>query len=87
MDGLKPGRVVYYQDVEDVVTPGIVTRVHDAERGLINIATFPDKADEPSEVVERKTSVLFDGSEKPAAGTWHWMFDGQQKRYDATVPH
>lgn len=30
------------------------------------------------------TSVPFD--EVKAPGTWHWMFDGQQKRYDpATV--
>lgn len=85
MDGLKPGRIVYYQDYDGTVVPGMVTRVHDQDSGTINIATFPDRADAPSEVVERKGSVPFDGSDTPKPYTWHWMFDGQQTRYDPTA--
>ncbi len=80
MDGLKPGRVVYYRNSQGDDVPGLVTRVHSQESGTINLVIFPDYPNAPSEVVERKSSIPFEAT-GATPFTWHWMFDGQDIRY------
>lgn len=80
MDGLKRGRVVYFRDSERDALVGhvaIVTHVANETTGRINCYLLPDGVYnvEP----ELKMDVLF--SEEAQPGTWHWMFDGQQTRY------
>lgn len=118
MDGLKPGRIVYFvfdeQSVAEVmrrrttgksisdrmketpvawpvgaqahignnvavgdVYPAMVVRVWDQSSGNANLKVMLDGSDD-----YWATSVVFDADK--AARTWHWMFEGQSNRYDAS---
>lgn len=55
------------------VLPAMVLRVW-GESGCSNLKVQLDGSDE-----YWATSISFDEAKVP--GTWHWMFDGQQKRY------
>lgn len=91
MDGLKPGRIVYFVfsafDAEQIksgnrykegdIAPAMVVRTWSYD-GCCNLKVMLDGPD-----TLWATSVLF--SEAKGPHTWHWMFDGQQKRYDPTV--
>ena len=113
MEGLKPGRIVYFvfgesaaaevmrrrttaasiaerikvvkwpvgaqahigNDVKSGdILPAIVLRVW-GDSGCSNLKVMLDGSDE-----YWATSVNFDETKQP--GTWHWMFEGQDKRYD-----
>lgn len=65
------GNMVYDRDV----LPAMVVRVVDIER--VNLKVMLDGTD-----VYWATSVAFSPEKVP--GTWHWMFEGQNTRYDAT---
>ena len=116
MEGLKPGRIVYFvfdgQGADEVnrrrttgasiadritasawpvgaqahigspvrhgdVLPAMVVRVHDHHS--VNLRVMLDGTD-----VYWATSVAFDPAKRPRS--WHWMFEGQSTRYDATTP-
>ena len=120
MEGLKPGRIVYYvlsdQDCQEItrrrttsksiadriangaqgaqwplgaqahignpVQPGdeclaMVLWVHAQEIGRVNLKVMLDGTDEL-----RARSVYY--SIDPVRGTWHWLFEGQAGRYDAS---
>jgi hypothetical protein len=99
MDGLVPGRVVYFvfshADVENVrqhrrmtmdvgnevkpgdICPAIVTRVLDPADGLINCKVQLDGDD-----TYWATSVKYVRAETPTPHSFHWMFAGQDKRYE-----
>ena len=118
MDGLKPGRIVYFvfdeQSAAEVnrrrtngkaisdrmktdpptwptgaqahignevsagdVYPAMVLRVWGQESGCSNLKVMLDGNDD-----FWATSINFDETKVPH--TWHWMFEGQAKRYDAT---
>lgn len=55
------------------ILPAMVLRVW-GESGCSNLKVQLDGSDE-----FWATSISFDETKAP--GTWHWMFDGQQKRY------
>lgn len=55
------------------IYPAMVLRVW-GESGCSNLKVQLDGSDE-----YWATSISFDEAKAP--GTWHWMFDGQQKRY------
>ena len=119
MEGLKPGRIVYFvfseQHAAEVmrrrtnsasiadrlkdgvwpagaqahignevnageIYPAMVLRVWSDESGCSNLKVMLDGSDE-----YWATSISYDASKKP--GTWHWMFEGQAGRYDATKAH
>lgn len=121
MDGLKPGRIVYFvfdeQRAAEVnrrrtngasiadrmkadpptwpagaqahignevhagdIYPAMVVRVWSQTSGCSNLKVNLDGSDD-----FWATSINHDRAGTP--GTWQWMFDGQEKRYDATVPH
>lgn len=101
MEGLVAGRIVYYvfdQGAVDRVHydrqmagqfghplkpgdvyPAMVVRVLDGDAGLVNLTVMLDGPD------------TFWATSVPSAlmpeshGTWHWMFPGQDRRYDATA--
>jgi hypothetical protein len=123
MEGLKPGRIVYFvfdkKAVDEVnrrrtteesvkdrmransreqwprgaqahigntttvleIAPAIVTRVVDEPDGRgperVNLKVMLDGSDN-----YWVTNVSFDSNKQP--GTWHWMFEGQATRYDAS---
>jgi hypothetical protein len=63
--------------------PAIVTCVHVPSPSFgnaINCKAFLDGSDE-----YWARNVPYDADGKD--GTWHWMFPGQDTRYDATKPH
>ncbi len=130
MDGLKPGRIVYYvlgaTDVAEItrrrttahsiaermkiqisqvecvtpllawpagaqahmgnevkegdIYPAMIVRVWGQDSGCSNLRVILDGTDE-----YWSTSRNFNADGSPAS--WHWMFDGQATRYDATKPH
>ena len=59
------------------IYPAMVLRVW-GESGCSNLKVMLDGSDE-----YWATSINFDAAK--AQGSWHWMFDGQQKRYDPTA--
>lgn len=60
------------------ICPAMVLKAwHDVE-GVSNLKVMLDGSDE-----YWATSIPFDAAKTP--GTWHWMFEGQQTRYDASV--
>ena len=120
MEGLKPGRIVYFvfneQSAAEVmrrrttaaaisermraippawpagaqahignsvkagdIYPAMVLRVW-GESGCSNLRVFLDGSDD-----YWTTSINHDPEK--AQFTWHWMFDGQSTRYDATKQH
>jgi hypothetical protein len=86
MEGLKTGRMVYYvaygtpggEFPAGVERAAIVTEVN--EDG----ATIGLCAVNPTGLFFNR-NVKFDKGGAP--GTWHWMFEGQNTRYDATKTH
>ncbi len=62
------------------VAPAMVAKVWSAE-GTCNLKVILDGADE-----YWATSVVYSADEA-VPRTWHWMFEGQAQRYDATLPH
>lgn len=78
MDGLKPGRIVYYRDTNGLVHPSMVTRVWDAERGTINCSSIVDG----SASLYLRSSVPHDQS-GALDHSWSWMYDGQATRGEA----
>lgn len=103
MEGLKPGRIVYFtfdeftakQVDESIaalkagnhyragdVAPAMITRVWDQASGCVNLKVILDGPDSLW-----VTSVMFEGStETKTPRTWHWMFDGQNTRYNPNQP-
>ena len=116
MEGLKPGRIVYFvfdeQSAGDVnrryqharehrkehedrangvqlhignpvaagdICPAMVLRVW-GDSGCSNLKVMLDGTDD-----FWATSVNYDEAKGPR--TWHWMFEGQAGRYDATKTH
>lgn len=113
MDGVKPGRIVYYVFSESAaaevmrrrttavsiaerikvvkwplgaqahigndvkagdILPAMVLRVW-GDSGCSNLKVMLDGSDE-----YWATSVSYDADQRP--GSWHWMFPGQDTRYD-----
>jgi hypothetical protein len=60
------------------ILPAMVLRVL-GESGCSNLKVQLDGADE-----FWATSISYDAAKTP--GTWHWMFDGQQRSYQAPTP-
>jgi hypothetical protein len=61
------------------ILPAMVLKVW-SESGCSNLKVMLDGSDE-----FWATSISYDATKAP--GTWHWMFEGQQKRYTpGTVP-
>jgi hypothetical protein len=75
LDGLTVGRIVHYRAIDategddgvEVCHAAIVTRVLDAEGGLIDLTAFRPGDEAPSPV----SHVRHDDETKPA-DTWHW---------------
>lgn len=65
------GRPVTPGDVQ----PAMVVRVHDGAIGEVNLKVFLDGTDD-----YWATDVKF--SEVGGGHTWHWMFEGQNTRYN-----
>lgn len=62
------------------ILPALVVQTWGAESTSINLKVMLDGPD-----TYWATSIPYDAAKTP--GTWHWMFDGQQKRYTpGTVP-
>jgi len=59
--------VLYVHRMTLASVPRIVTKVHDQELGIIDIALAP-RSGERGKPIER---VSYDGSEKPAFNTWY----------------
>lgn len=78
MEGLKPGRIVYYRDSEGHIHPSMVTAIHNQETGLINCAAIVDGS---SSVWPHKT-VPYDAS-RQQPHSWAWMYEGQATRGEA----
>jgi len=104
MEGLKPGRMVYYvafgtpggEYPAGVERAAIVTEVPEIGKGGPAYADCQviDGAGTQTTVglcVVNPTGLFFRQGVKyddgKAPGTWHWMFEGQAGRYDATKPH
>ena len=86
MEGLKAGRMVYYVAYG---TPG-----GEYPAGVDRAAIVTEVQADGSTIgccVVNPTGLFFNRNipydEAKAPGTWHWMFDGQATRYDATKPH
>lgn len=84
MDGLKPGRIVYFRHRDGGESPAMVVKVWSAD-GTVNLYVFPDGSNDrkayggPGDRVGWETSVPFSETDLPFS--WHWMFEGQQVRY------
>ncbi len=75
MEGLKPGRIVYYtQDGVDI--PAMVVKVW-IETAMVNLTTFYEDG-------RRGFESLVPYSTDKAEGSWHWMYEGQATRGEAT---
>jgi hypothetical protein len=61
------------------ICPAMVLKVWSTDSGCSNLKVMLDGSDE-----YWATSVNFDATKAP--GTWHWMFDGQATRYEASKP-
>lgn len=83
MEGLKTGRMVYYTAYG---TPG-----GEYPAGVERAAVITEVAPAGTDVglcIFNPTGLFFTRGvkydENKAPGTWHWMFEGQNVRYDAT---
>ncbi len=56
------------------ICPAMVVSVLDVTAGAVNLKVLLDGTDD-----YWATSVSYDATKAPRS--WHWMFDGQQKRY------
>lgn len=74
MEGLKPGRIVYYVSPNGTLVPAIVTRVG-PEEGVIGLSAFQVGWGQ----LDPQSSVSYDEAKGPHS--WHWMFEGQAARY------
>ncbi len=66
MDGLTVGRIIHYVGVSPQCTAGIVTRILDKEKGIVNLTLFPD-LEEPTV----KDSIPYE-EEAQTPRSWHW---------------
>lgn len=80
MDGLKPGRIVYYTDLEGRVHPSMVTAVHNQETGLINCSSIVDC----SGSIWPRRNVAYDQTGQ-LSDSWAWMYEGQATRGEAVA--
>ncbi len=81
MDGLTEGRIVHFVIENGEHRPAIVVRVwrgvHEGniktppENGVCQLQVFTDGANDQSELILYRTSVLNDPECRP--GTWHWI--------------
>jgi hypothetical protein len=84
MEGLKPGRIVYFRHRDGGESPAMVVKVWN-DQGYVNLYVFPDGSNDHrayggvEQRVGRETSVEYSEADKPFS--WHWMFEGQQARY------
>lgn len=78
MDGLKPGRIVYYRDTAGNVHPSMVTKVLDQDKGVINCSAVVDGWSRLGPHIE----VIHDQS-ATMDHSWSWMYDGQATRGEA----
>lgn len=73
MQGLENGRSVHYVHGDGLHTSAVITRVHDLERGVVDLYFTSDEGSEV-EGYSRKTVVY---SEEPKSYTWHFI-EGEQ---------
>jgi len=66
MEGLTIGRVVHFVGTDVKHHAAIVTRVHDADKGIVNLTVFADM-EEPY----FRCEVPYQ-EEKTSAHSWHW---------------
>lgn len=83
MEGLTEGRIVHFVlpcgRSEGQIRPAIVTRVwRDAdgksqENGVCQLTVFVDQVNDNLDQTFAASSAVYDGSDSPAKGTWHWI--------------
>lgn len=73
IEGLKPGRIVYVRN-GGMDVPAMVTRVVDADKGVIHCSCIEDGEaqlhpyrDVPMGIDKDQQDIVY----------WHWMFEGQ----------
>lgn len=75
---MKPtiGRIVHYVNPDSMkplcVLPAIIVRVWSDVRVNLQVFTDGTNSNTTGDPVVWATSSLFDDTESPAAGTWHW---------------